>query len=71
MDDEKAVTKEIAMRIKTILKNNGMTVSGLAYQAGMSPSTIYSLYSDKCQNIGVNTLYLSYPRRLEIELDRR
>ncbi len=50
-------TKEaVAMRIKQLCKERGLTINGLANICGVSPSTIYSLLNTKSKNPGVVTI---------------
>ena len=43
----------VAARIVEICRQRGITVNSLAYAAGVSPSTIYSMLNSKSQNPGV------------------
>lgn len=46
----------VAARILELCKAKNMTVNALAYSAGVSPSTIYSMLNAKSQNPGVVSL---------------
>ena len=46
----------VAVRIQELCKERGITVNTLAYMAGTSPSTIYSMLNTKSQNPGVVSL---------------
>jgi len=47
-------TKEaVALRILELCDERNIAVNALAYDAGISPSTIYSILNEKSQNPGV------------------
>ena len=58
MDENYQTTKMIAQRIQDILSINGMSTNRLANQAGIPPSTVYSILNGKCKDVGINTLTL-------------
>lgn len=47
----------VAKRILELCKERGMAVNALANNAGVSPSTIYSMLNSKSQNPGVVSLH--------------
>lgn len=47
----------VAKRIIELCKKRGMTVNAIANNAGISPSTIYSMLNYKSQNPGVVSLH--------------
>ncbi len=49
MNAKEAVEK----RIIDLINDKDITINGLAYKAGVSPSTIYSMLNQKSQNPGV------------------
>ena len=46
----------VAQRILQLCEENDMAVNALANQAGVSPSTIYSMLNEKSKNPGVVSL---------------
>ncbi len=48
--------KAVAVRILALCEENEITVNTLANQAGISPSTVYSMLNEKSQNPGVVSL---------------
>lgn len=47
-------TKEaVAQRIKDLCERNSLAINGLANNAGVSPSTVYSMLNTKSKNPGV------------------
>ena len=45
--------KAVANRIFQLCMDRGMTINALANEAGVSPSTVYSMLNEKSQNPGV------------------
>lgn len=45
--------KAVALRILELCNQQGKTVNALANEAGMPPSTIYSMLNEKSQNPGI------------------
>ncbi|MBE5780412.1 MAG: helix-turn-helix transcriptional regulator [Clostridiales bacterium] len=46
----------VAMRIRALCKERGLTVNSLANISGVPPTTIYSMLGEKSQNPGVVNL---------------
>jgi transcriptional regulator with XRE-family HTH domain len=46
----------VALRIRELCRDKGITVNALAYCAGISPSTLFSMLNDKSKNPGVVTI---------------
>ena len=46
----------VALRIRELCGEKGITVNALAYSAGISPSTLFSILNDKSKNPGVVTI---------------
>ena len=46
----------VAERIREICKERNMAINALANDAGVSPSTVYSMLNNKSQNPGVVSL---------------
>ena len=40
------------------IKATGKLINSIVNNAGVPPTTIYSLFNGKCKNIGINTLFL-------------
>lgn len=47
----------VAKRIMDLCNEKDMTVNAVAYMAGVSPSTIYSMLNNKSQNPGVVSIH--------------
>ncbi|MBE6900931.1 MAG: helix-turn-helix transcriptional regulator [Ruminococcaceae bacterium] len=47
----------VAKRILDLSEERNITINGLAYKAGVSPSTIYSMLNQKSKNPGVVSLH--------------
>jgi len=47
----------VAKRIIDLCNEKGMTVNAVAYTAGVSPSTIYSMLNYKSQNPGIVSIH--------------
>ena len=50
------------------IKATGKPINAIANNAGVPPTTIYSLFNGKCRNIGINTLFLICKYGLGISL---
>jgi transcriptional regulator with XRE-family HTH domain len=46
----------VALRIRELCHAQGITINALAYNAGISPSTLFSMLNDKSKNPGVVTI---------------
>lgn len=46
----------VALRIMELCCAQGITVNALAYNSGISPSTLFSILNDKSKNPGVVTI---------------
>ena len=46
----------VAARITELCEQKGMTLNELANQAGIPPTTVYSIFNLKCKNPGIVTL---------------
>ena len=49
-------TEAVAKRIQGLCAEHDLAINALATQAGISPSTVYSILNTKSQNPGVVTL---------------
>ena len=50
------------------IKATGKPINAIANNAGVPPTTIYSLFNGKCKNIGINTLFLICRYGLDVSL---
>ena len=50
------------------IRATGKSINAIANNAGVPPTTIYSLFNGKCKNIGINTLFLICRYGLDISL---
>ena len=57
-------TAAIAAKIKAA----GKPINAIANNAGVPPTTIYSLFNGRCKNIGINTLFLICEYGLNVSL---
>jgi len=48
----------VAKRILDLINDRDITINGLAYKAGISPSTIYSMLNQKSQNPGIVSIQI-------------
>lgn len=49
----KTVKEAVAKRILELCEQRGMAINALATEAGVSPSTVYSMLNEKSKNPGV------------------
>lgn len=50
------------------IRATGKPINAIANNAGVPPTTIYSLFNGKCKNIGINTLFLICRYGLDVTL---
>ena len=51
-----AVKNAVVQRFKAICKERGIAANELANSSGVTPSTVYSLFDDRRQNVSITTI---------------
>lgn len=55
-DDMSAVKNAVVKRFKAICSQRGIAPNELANISGVTPSTVYSLFDEKRQNVNITTI---------------